>query len=202
MEETIEEFKKRIELANLLETNIITAETKEKPEFLKEEEACKWCIEIVSKICEICEKNNIYFAIEPSGSCFIKDYFMWKRLSNLVNSNFFKVNYDPANILWAKRDPIEGVYFLKGNIIHTHAKNIIFGNELGYKEGESEIFVRDVLADKGKVDYEKYINALKEIGYNGFLTIEMHSKPNEDRREEILQSKRYIEKILKKKETK
>jgi L-ribulose-5-phosphate 3-epimerase len=198
MKETIEEFKKRVELAILFETNIITAETKEKPDFLKDEEAWKWCVEIVSKICEICGKNNVYLAIEPSGSCFIKDYFMWEKLSNLVNSDFLRVNYDPANILWAERDPVEGVYFLRENIVHTHAKNIIFNNEeLGYKEGESKISVRDVPADKGKVDYVEYIKALKKIGYKGFLTIEMHSKSGEDRREEILQSKRYIEKILK-----
>ncbi|WP_161997944.1 hypothetical protein, partial [Escherichia coli] len=78
MNETIEEFKKRIELAILLETNIITAETKELPDFLNEQEGWKWCVEIISRICELCEKNYIYLSIEPSGSCFIKDYYMWE----------------------------------------------------------------------------------------------------------------------------
>lgn len=196
MNETIEEFKKRIEIAILLETNIITAETKEKPEFLKEENAWKSCIEIVGKICELCEKNNIYLAIEPSGSCFIKDYYMWENLSKNINSKSLKVNYDPANILWAERDPFEGVYFLKEKIIHTHAKNIIRGKENGYKEGESRFSVRDVPLDTGEVDYRKYIKALKDICYKGFLTIEMHSKPDEDRREDILRSKRFLEEII------
>ncbi|MCM8767324.1 MAG: sugar phosphate isomerase/epimerase [Candidatus Omnitrophica bacterium] len=113
MDETIEEFKNRIELAILLETDIITAETKELPDFLNEKDGWKWCVEIVSIICELCENNNIYLSIEPSGSCFIKDYYMWEKLSEFVNSKSLKVNYDPANILLAGKDPVEGVYFFK-----------------------------------------------------------------------------------------
>lgn len=197
MEKTIEEFKRRIELAIKLETFIITAETKEKPEILTYEEAWKWCTEIVRRICDECEKENIYLAIEPSGSCFIKDYFMWIELYKRVSSKNLKVNYDPANILWAGKDVIEGVYILKENIIHTHAKNIIFGKEEGYIEGESKIKVRDVPVDEGEVNYMSYIKALKEIGYDGFLTIEMHSRKGEDRRKDILKSKIYLEKLIK-----
>ncbi|MCD6220564.1 sugar phosphate isomerase/epimerase [bacterium] len=193
---TIDEFKKRIEIAVSLESNIITAETKEKPEKLSEEEAWKWCCEIVREICEECKKGGIYLAIEPSGSCFIKDYFMWKQLSDRVKIENLKVNYDPANILWAGRDVIEGVHFLKKDIAHTHAKNIIFGKEEGYIEGESKIIVRDVPLDEGEVDYKEYINSLKEIEYDGFLTIEMHCKKGEDRKEDILKSKKYIEKLI------
>ncbi|MCM8785242.1 MAG: sugar phosphate isomerase/epimerase [Candidatus Omnitrophica bacterium] len=195
IKETIEEFKKRIEFAILLETNIITAETKELPDFLNEKDGWKWCAEIIGRICELCEKNNIYLSIEPSESCFIKDYYMWAKLSKFVNSKSLKVNYDPANILWAGKNPVEGVYFLKDKIVHTHAKNIIRGED-GYKEGESKISVRDVPADIGEVDYKSYIKALKDIGYKGFLTIEMHSKPNEDRRKDILRSKKFIEKLI------
>jgi len=195
---TIDEFKKRVEIAVSLESNIITAETKEKPEKLSDDEAWKWCCEIVREICEECKKCGVYLAIEPSGSCFIKDYFMWKQLSDRVKMENLKVNYDPANILWAGRDVIEGVHFLKKDIVHTHAKNIIFGKEGGYIEGESKIRVRDVPADEGKVNYREYINSLEEIGYDGFLTIEMHARKGEDRRDDILKSKKYIEKLTKK----
>lgn len=197
MGKTMEEFKRRIELAVELESYIITAETKEKREDLTDEEAWKWCVDIVRKICEECEKEDVYLAIEPSGSCFIKDYIMWKQLYERVKSESLKVNYDPANILWAGKDVIEGVYFLKGNIVHTHAKNIIFGKEDGYIEGKSKISVRDVPADEGEVNYIEYIEALKKVGYDGFLTIEMHCKKGEDRRADILKSKSFLERHIK-----
>ncbi|MCM8767323.1 MAG: TIM barrel protein [Candidatus Omnitrophica bacterium] len=86
--------------------------------------------------------------------------------------------------------------FLKDKIVHTHAKNIIRGRDDAYREGESKIFVRDVPADLGEVDYRSYIKALKYIGYKGFLTIEMHSRLGEDRRQDILKSKKFLEELI------
>lgn len=154
-------------------------------------------MEIISNICEECEKNKIYLAIEPSKSCFIKDYNMWLKLKKRVKSEFLKVNYDPANILWAGKDVNEGVRKLGKNIIHTHAKNIIFVKKCGYDEGKAGAMIKDVSVDKGEVNYVSYITELEKIGYNGFLTIEMHLiKQTENRKKDILKSKNKLESIL------
>ncbi|MFN4227736.1 MAG: TIM barrel protein [Candidatus Ratteibacteria bacterium] len=83
----------------------------------------------------------------------------------------------------------------KDKIVHTHAKNIIKGRKKGYREKESKISIRDLPANIGEVDYKSYINALKDIGYKGFLMIEIRSKPNEDRRKDILRSKEFLEQL-------
>ena len=62
----------------------------------------------------------------------------------------------------AGQDPVEAVYILKDYIVHTHAKDGI-KLENGYQE---------LPLGTGGVPFPAYLAALKEIGYDGFLTIE------------------------------
>jgi len=71
-------------------------------------------------------------------------------------------NYDPANLVMNGFDPVQGAYDLEGLIAHTHAKD---GNGPGPNRGE-------VPLGEGQVPWPKYLRALKEIGYDGYLTIE------------------------------
>lgn len=76
-----------------------------------------------------------------------------------------KVNYDPANLVMKGYDPIGGVRVLKDYIIHTHAKD-------GKKNNG------EVPLGEGDVDFEKYLEALKNINYQGFFVIERESGEN------------------------
>lgn len=95
------------------------------------------------------------------------------------------VNLDPANfVMVTGQDPAEAVYLLKDYIVHTHLKD---GKMLKktdplkiythFAEGGIEALnVADYFLEtpvgEGDVDFNAYIAALKEIGYDGFLTIE------------------------------
>ena len=96
------------------------------------------------------------------------------------------VNLDPANfVMVTGQDPVEAVYLLKDYIVHTHAKD---GVKLSSEQTPTEIYhafavggvdalnacksFREVPLGEGAVNWAAYISALKEIGYNGFLTIE------------------------------
>ena len=96
------------------------------------------------------------------------------------------VNLDPANFTMVTgQDAVEAVYLLKDYIVHTHAKDGIMLDKnqdptavyhafavggvdaLNACEGFKEVPLGD-----GEVDWANYIKALKEIGFDGFLTIE------------------------------
>ena len=78
-------------------------------------------------------------------------------------------------------DPVAAVHTLKNYIVHTHAKD---GRRLFYKDPELVYGIaadQDVVTDhsfielplgEGDVDFPKYLKALTDIGYQGFLTIE------------------------------
>ena len=95
------------------------------------------------------------------------------------------VNLDPANfVMVTGQDPTEAVYLLKDNIVHTHLKD----GKMLKKSNPVEIYnvfaeggieglnVADYFIEtpvgEGDVDFNAYIAALKDIGFDGFLTIE------------------------------
>ena len=95
-----------------------------------------------------------------------------------------RVNLDPANLLMVTGDDVaEAVYTLRDYIVHTHAKDGILlklGNpELFYTTygaetdwvDEAEYGLETPLG-QGQVDFDRYLKALADIGYQGFLTIE------------------------------
>ena len=96
------------------------------------------------------------------------------------------VNLDPANFTMVTgQDAVEAVYMLKDYIVHTHAKD---GVMLDPTQNPTEVYhafavggvdalnackgFKEVPLGEGQVDWDKYIAALKEIGFDGFLTIE------------------------------
>jgi len=73
-----------------------------------------------------------------------------------------QANYDPANLVMGGFDALQGVYDLAGFIAHTHAKD---GAKPGSNRGE-------VPLGEGDVPWPRYLRALKETGYEGYLTVE------------------------------
>lgn len=95
------------------------------------------------------------------------------------------VNLDPANfVMVTDQDPVEAVKLLGKYIVHTHAKDGIMLKKTdpeiiydSFAQGGIEAlnvadFFLETPLGEGKVDFKNYINALREIGYDGYLTIE------------------------------
>ena len=117
------------------------------------------------------------------------------------------VNLDPANFAMVTgQNPVEAVYLLKDYIVHTHLKDgIRKGNPVAEKiyhafavGGVEGMFdeggFEETPVGEGSVDFKNYIKALKDIGYDGFLTIEREVGPNPA--EDIKKAKDYIEKFI------
>ena len=96
------------------------------------------------------------------------------------------VNLDPANFTMVTgQDAVEAVYILKDHIVHTHLKD---GRMLDKNQDPTDVYHAFALGGvdalnactgfielpigEGDVDWDNYIKALKEIGFDGFLTIE------------------------------
>lgn len=175
----IEKSKKIIQLARLLDCNVVTTHIGVVPE---DDTSKKY--EVMLKACErlagIAAANGAYFAIETGPE-------PAKRLKKFLDRlpRGIAVNLDPANLVMVTDDdPVEAVYTLEGYIVHTHVKDGVMLKKTDPKviydyfaEGGigdlrlSDYFLETPLGE-GKVDFDRYFAALKEIGYDGFLTIE------------------------------
>jgi len=102
-----------------------------------------------------------------------------------VDSSGVGVNLDPANLIMVLNDdPVQAVYALRKHIKHTHAKDgvqyrpcdpvqVYAAFAEGGVEGLNigELF-NELPLGEGKVDWDRYLAALSEVGYAGYLTIE------------------------------
>jgi len=185
--EKIEKSKRIMELGLELGTNIVTTHIGIVPADASSS--------IYATMHDACEQLSSYansmgahFAIEtgPERAAHLKSFL------DGLGSKGVAVNFDPANMVMVTGDdPVQGVYTLKDYIVHTHAKDGIklaevdprdvYG-EYGYKteldhDKIAEMATngptfREVPLGEGSVDWNNYLQALNDIGYKGYLTIE------------------------------
>ena len=172
----IEKSKRIIEMAKELETDVVTTHIGVVPEDVNHDRY-KIMQEACFQLAEFADSINAHFAVEtgPETSANLKKFL------DSLGSKGVGVNLDPANLVMVTGDdPVQAVYNLKDYIVHTHAKD---GKQLFYLEPEivygvkKDIIVEDdsfieVPLGEGSVDFPKYLKALEDIGFKGFLTIE------------------------------
>ena len=127
------------------------------------------------------QQRGVAFAIETGP----EPASVLCQLLDEVDCTGMGVNLDPANLVMVLNDdPVQAVYTLREHIKHTHAKD---GVQLrpcdpvqvyaAFAEGGieglniGELF-NELPLGEGKVDWERYLAALSEVDYRGYLTIE------------------------------
>ncbi len=177
--ELIEKSKRIVDLALDLDTKIITTHIGVVPSD-KNHDRYKIMQEACYELAQYADSVGARFAVEtgPETSLVLKEFL------DSLGSTGVSVNLDPANLAMVTGDdPVQAVYNLKKYIVHTHAKD---GNKLA--DGNPEFiyhvvhpvpesyngirFYEEVPLGTGSVDFPKYLAALEDIGYKGFLTIE------------------------------
>ena len=174
--ERVEKSKRILDLAKDLDTDIVTTHIGVVPSD-PNHDRYKIMQEACHELAEYADSIDAHFAVEtgPETSAVLKGFL------DSLNSTGVGVNLDPANLVMVTGDdPVGAVHNLKKYIVHTHAKD---GKQIFYRDPEivygikKDVIVTDdsfleVPLGEGSVDFPKYLAALEEIGYNGFLTIE------------------------------
>lgn len=180
----IDKEKRIMEIAKALGTDIVTTHIGVVPEDFdcKQYESMH---EVCRELAEFADTMGGHFAVETGPE---RAELLKKFLDNL-GSRGVSVNLDPANlVMCAGDDPVKAVYTLKDYIVHTHAKD---GKQLkavdtrtlycpqyyNLEPGDWGSIIEMPLG-AGNVDWENYLKALEEIGYNGYLTIERECGEN------------------------
>ena len=174
--EKIEKSKRIIDLAKELDTNVVTTHIGVVPED-KNHDRYKVMQEACFELSRYADSIGAHFAIEtgPETSAVLKEFL------DSLGSTGVGVNLDPANLVMVTGDdPVGAVYNLQRYIVHTHAidgKQIFFKDpEIVYGLKKDVIITEDSFLEvplgEGSVKWVEYLNALEDIGYKGFLTIE------------------------------
>ena len=176
----IETSKRIMEMALAFETNVVTTHIGVIP---ADKSGCYGVLtEACTALGKIGEECGSRFAIETGPE---SPEVLGAFLDQLPTKGI-GVNYDPANLVMVTgSDPVKGVYTLGKYIYHTHAKDgvrlktvdpeILYGvwfAEGGIGDNRLEDYFLETPLGQGGVDFDGWIRALRDIGYEGFLTIE------------------------------
>lgn len=137
----------------------------------------------VREAADYAASHGVTFAIETGPE--LADTL--KRFIDDVASPGLGVNLDPANLRGVSaEDPAYAVKVLGAHIVHTHAKDAIHthsGSAAAFYgmrnlDGSRRTYTAraagysEVPLGQGQVDWDAYLAALREVGYDGFLTVE------------------------------
>ena len=133
---------------------------------------------------ENCPMDNwVQFGL-PGNYAFSPE--LWDALFEEVPSESFGLNFDPSHLYWLGIDPHRAARDYAGRIFHVHAKDAeiveegryrygILSEQLGTNRWRSGWW-RYRMPGRGAIGWRAFIATLREIGYDGPLSIE-HEDP-------------------------
>ncbi len=178
--------KRIVDLAEILGAKVLTThigvipEDKSSARYKVMQDACR-------ELGQYAESKGMTFAIEtgPEKAIVLKEFL------DSLGCTGMGVNLDPANfVMVTDQDPVEAVHLLKDYIVHTHAKDGVmiqktdpqviydFFAEGGIGDLRLGDYFLETPLGEGNVDFDAYLNALREIGFHGYLTIEREAGPD------------------------
>ncbi len=166
-----------VDLAVKLGTNVVTTHVGVIPEY-ETSPKFRMMLDALREVGDYAHARGVTLAIETGPE-------KATTLLKFVNcaGDGVGVNLDPANfVMVTGQDPAEAVYLIGKKIVHTHVKdgvmhikadpNAIYSDADVEDEIKGATFFSEVPVGEGSVNWDRYIKALRDVGYDGFLTIE------------------------------
>lgn len=179
--------KEVVDLAVDLGVNVVTTHIGTVPE---NENALAWKTMVASlpEVGNYAYDKGVFLATETGPETAV----LLKKLLDTIGNPGLRANYDPANLVMViGDDPVKGVYTLKDYIVHTHAKD---GIKLPEENGQKRW--KEMPLGEGNVNFPEYLKALKDIGYDGFYTIEREVGDNPEA--DIVKARDFLRDLSKK----
>ncbi|MBI4419157.1 MAG: sugar phosphate isomerase/epimerase [Ignavibacteriales bacterium] len=108
---------------------------------------------------------------------------LWEALFNELQSRDFGLNFDPSHLYWLGIDYEKAAREFGERIFHVHAKDCellpeglyrygIYGPQLT-SDARDPGWWRYRLPGNGSLDWRRFIGVLREVGYDGVLSLEL-----------------------------
>ena len=149
------------------------------------------------------KRNGVRYALEVHPTEIAFDIETAKRALKAVDYHpAFGFNFDPSHLGYQGVDYIRFIYEFSDRIFHVHMKDVtwndhpgtvgVFGGHIDF--GDNRRFWNFRSVGRGKIDFERIIRALNDIGYTGPLSVEWEDSAM-DRETGAAESCEYVKKI-------
>ena len=120
---------------------------------------------VVRRCCDICEDTGVRYALEPHPYRWMRNAASMMRLLDHVSSPALGMNFDPSHLFPMGEIPQMVIYEVGARVFHTHFSD---------NDGTSNVHWRP---GKGKIDWRSVLQALRDIGYDNVISIELEDVP-------------------------
>jgi sugar phosphate isomerase/epimerase len=150
-------------------------------------QAIGWCIEMIGEAVAYAAERGIILNIENHYKDGYWDYPEFAMQSEVfleiveaIDSPFFGINFDPSNTIVAGEDPIALLQKVKHRVVTMHASDryLAGGTLTDLRKLEKDPiygYARSIqhgVIGKGLNDYDAIFRILKEVGFDGWVSIE------------------------------
>ena len=124
----------------------------------------KMFLDGVIRVAKIAEEEDIKLLIEPEPGLLIENSTQFKKfMTKITNYKHIRLNFDIGHFYCVNEDPAKLVYELSDYIEHFHLADI----------ADTRIH-NHLIPGKGSIDFRRVFDAIDDIGYRGFVTVELY----------------------------
>lgn len=122
-------------------------------------------VDVVRRCALACEDAGVCYALEPHPYRYMCNAASMLRLIDQVGSEALGMNLDPSHLFPCGEIPQVVIYQLGKRIFHCHFSD---------NDGVTNVHWRP---GKGKIDWREVLVALKAVGFDGVVSIELEDVP-------------------------
>jgi sugar phosphate isomerase/epimerase len=160
----IDHTKRALSLAKELGARCITTEPGGPLEGRSWGECLTLFVEMLKPVVEHAEKEQVLLLVEPEPDLLIETADQYLEFASKIQSPYLGLNFDIGHSYCVKDDPADTVRRLAKLIRHVHLEDI----------APTRVH-HHLIPGEGAIDFGATISALKEVGYDGWVTVELYT---------------------------
>jgi sugar phosphate isomerase/epimerase len=160
----INHTKRALTLAKELGATCITTEPGGPLEGRPWSECLRLFVEMLKPVVEHAEKERVMLLVEPEPGLLIETTDQYLEFAAKISSPYLGLNFDIGHSYCVKDEPPETIRRLGKLIRHVHLEDI----------APTRVH-HHLIPGEGAIDFGATLCALKEIGYDGWVTIELYT---------------------------
>lgn len=185
---TVKYYKDNLELAEELGAPLINVLTGNVPYGVSRREAMEWTMDALHELTAVAEKTKVIMGLHPQ---YVAESPLMTQVDDAIDmitdlkSRYVKIIFDTAQQNISNRNFEDDLRKCGRNLCYVHAA-----------DNDGVTWTHDACG-KGTVNWHGIVRVLKEIGFNGRICVQAWSPLPNDVDTVMLESKVYLEKILK-----
>jgi sugar phosphate isomerase/epimerase len=117
----------------------------------------------IHEILPTAERENVTVLIEPEPGLLIENSQQFIRFIKNFDSKYIGLNFDIGHFFCVGEDPTQVAYKLSDYVRHVHLEDIAADRNHQH-----------LILGEGAIDIDAALKSLKDIGYDGFITVELY----------------------------